>query len=375
MGKTFSIVRVLGFDIRADLSWLAMFGLILWSLGGGYFPSAYPSLSPPDTWTLALAVTAFLSVSIAAHELGHSLVSRKVGLPVRSITLFALGGLSEIGRDPDRARDEFAIAIAGPGVSFALALGFSALGWAGPAVVGLKLAAFGGSLGLANLWLGAFNLIPGSPLDGGRILHSVVWGLTGNARKATRFAGLAGQLFGIGMIVLGMLQMLTAQGMHGLWLILIGWYLLGAASREVAADSLRERLSDLTARDVMLTDCPIVPPAMTLDQFERKIAQRTDRNCFPVMGGGRVTGLITLDDLRSVPRNERARMTVGTVMKRVAELPAVPPEARAYEVLQQMARTDLHEMAVVESGEWRGIITLDGILARWRHDPRPGMPG
>jgi CBS domain-containing protein len=241
--------------------------------------------------------------------------------------------------------------------------------------VGLKLAAFGGSLGLANLWLGAFNLIPGSPLDGGRILHSVVWGLTGNARKATRFAGLAGQLFGIGMIVLGMLQMLTAQGMHGLWLILIGWYLLGAASREVAADSLRERLSDLTARDVMLTDCPIVPPAMTLDQFERKIAQRTDRNCFPVMGGGRVTGLITLDDLRSVPRNERARMTVGTVMKRVAELPAVPPEARAYEVLQQMARTDLHEMAVVESGEWRGIITLDGILARWRHDPRPGMPG
>ncbi|OGO15898.1 MAG: hypothetical protein A2Z14_14990 [Chloroflexi bacterium RBG_16_48_8] len=275
MRNSVTLAKIFGIEIRVDLSWMLAFGVILWSLGSYYFPSTYPELSTLDVWTLAIAATTFLFVSIAAHGLGHSLVSARFGLPVGTITIFIFGGLAQMTRESQRPRDEFFIALAGPFVSLVLALSFGALGLAGLNAVGLKLVAFGRWMGTANLSLALFNLIPGFPLDGGRIFRSILWGFTGNFQRSTRIAARLGQATALGLMGWGVLQFLDGKIANDLWITLIGWFLYGAATNSLANLTLIEHFEGFTAQDIMISDCTFVSPSWTLDSFVREMAPST----------------------------------------------------------------------------------------------------
>jgi|Deesub1362A_J573_1020465.scaffolds.fasta_scaffold01543_4 Zn-dependent protease len=373
MNKGFLVTSIFGIDVRVNLSWLTLSAFLLWSLGGYAFPAQYPNLSSLDAWTLALAVTVFLGVSLAAHELGHGLVSNRLGLPVKSISLFFFGGLTQMSQEPRRPRDEFLIALAGPAVSLVLAAGSGVLALAGPTALGSKVAAFGTWLAWANLWLTAFNLLPGLPLDGGRALRAALWALSGSYRLASRLAGLFGRLIGYGLLGLGIALLLAGDVSSGLWLMLLAWLLEGAARQSTQVALLKDGLAGYSVRQVMLTDCPRVGPALTLDRLVREVALPSGRKCFPVAGGSRVTGLITWRDIMTVGRKAWQRTTVGMAMKPIGELLSVAPDERAYEALQVMARSNLDHVAVVEAGQWVGVVTLEHLL-QWAAR-RPGGEG
>ncbi|MBI3361126.1 MAG: site-2 protease family protein [Chloroflexi bacterium] len=363
MRNSFSLGTIFGIELRADLSWLVAFGLVVWMLSAHDFPMNYSQLAPGATFGLAIATAIFFFASVVAHELGHSLVSARLGLPVPRITLFIFGGMAQLSREPQRPRDEFLIAIAGPLVSFALALGFGALAWAGPGVVGLPLTAFGRWLSTVNFALALFNLLPGFPLDGGRILRAIVWGLSRNFKAATALAGMAGRLIAFGLIGWGLLQAFRGNWADALWIAFVGWFIEQAASQSVARVALQDTLAGHTAREAMMTDCPRVGPAMTIQKLVDEVVLASGRRCFPVVGGNRVTGLITLNEIRAVPREEWATTTVGTAMIPLKELKSVSPEAGLIEVFEQMTEADVNQIPVVENGQLVGMVARDNILA------------
>lgn len=366
MRKSIMLVKIFGIEIRVDLSWMLAFGVILWSLGSYYFPFTYPEMSTIDAWTLALAVTTFLYVSIAAHELGHSLVSVRLGIPVSSITLFIFGGLAQISKEPRRARDEFIIALAGPIVSLALALGFGVLGWAGQDAVGLKLTAFGRWMGTANLTLALFNLAPGFPLDGGRVLRATLWSVTGNYGRATKIASFFGQVAAFGLMGWGALQILSGHLANGVWIVLIGWFLQNSAVQSAANAALKTGLADLTVREIMHNDDPVVPPTMTLAQLLKEVAIPSGKEWFPVSSGAQVTGVITLNEIKAVEQERWGVTTVGMAMKSLDELPAIGPDEGVYEAFERMVMDNLNQLHVSEGGNWLGAVTREGIIATWR---------
>jgi len=324
MRNSFSLGTFFGVELRADLSWLIAFGLVAWMLSAHYFP-ANAGWSSGAALTLAVATAILLFASVVAHELGHSLVSKRLGLPVPRITLFIFGGMAQLSREPERPRDEFLIAAAGPLVSFVLALGFGALAWAGPGAVGLPLATAGRWLGTINLAFALFNLLPGFPLDGGRMLRAVVWGLTHNFKTATLTVGVTGKLIAFGIIFWGIWQIFQGNWADGLWITFVGWFIEQAATQSVARVALKDTLAGHTAREAMMSDCPHVPPAMTLQKLVDEVVLSSGRRCFPV-GGTRVTGLITLKEVRSIRRERWATTTVGTAMILLKELKAVSPD-------------------------------------------------
>lgn len=362
MRDSIVIAKFFGIEIRVDLTWAALAGFLLWALGSSYLPAALPALGPLDSWSLALGLTVFLYSSLVAHELGHSLVAVRLGLPVESIRLFALGGLAQFSEEPRHPRQELLIAAAGPAVSLALAGGFGGLGYLAGMGANEKLAFFGKWLATANLWLGLLNLIPGLPLDGGRILRGWIWRQCGNTTHATQVAGWTGKLAAVTMLSWGLLDISRGDPANGLWLLLIGWFIYGAASQTVAQALLRSELHQLTAREVMLSDCPPVRPAMTLIELDEHLVRPNGRSCFPVVGGERVIGVITLEDLRGVPRSQWSEVTVGSAMKSLRELPQVAPDTGALQVIQRMSETRLSHLAVVENGIWLGTIALHHLV-------------
>ncbi len=363
MRNSILLAKLFSIEVRADYSWFLGLCVIIWSLGAYYFPMTYPGLASVDLWSLAVAAGAFTFVSIVFHELAHSLVSHANGSPVHVIVLHVFGGVAQLNREPKRARDEFLMAAAGPVASLILGLAFSALGWAGPERVGLKLAAFGRWLGMINLILAAFNMIPGFPLDGGRVLRSIAWGVTGDFKRATKVAGLIGQIAAFALIAWGIAHVFRGNWADGAWIVFIGWFLHGAAAQTVAHVSLQDALAGQTAADVMMTDCPHVPPAMTLEKLVHEVAIPSGRRCFPVMGGERVTGLITLHDVSSIPRAQWPSTTVGNAMRLMRDLEAVAPETPLVEVMMRMAKADVAQIPVLQGEKLRGMVSRDRILA------------
>ncbi len=366
MRNSFTIATVFNIEIRADLSWALGFGAIIWSLGGFYFPANYSALSSLDAWLLALAVTTFLYVSITAHELGHSLVSTRLGVQVSKITLFIFGGLAHLKHEPKRAKDELFIAIAGPIVSFGLAILFGSLSWAGPETVGPKLYEFGRWVGVANFSLALFNLIPGFPLDGGRILRAILWGVTGNFESATKISGFFGQVAAYGLIGWGAFQILNGHIANGFWIVMIGWFLQNASVQSIANIALKKGLAGLTVRDILRNDDPVVLPMLTLERLVNEIVIPSGREWFPVSGGSRVTGVISMREIKSVEHERWGTTTVGMAMKSLHELPSVHPDEGVYEVFERLLNDDLTQLQVSEGGKWLGAVTREGILTTWR---------
>jgi len=370
--KPFTLIKIGDIQVRADLIWAFFFGLLFWMLGGSYLPTISPELGASDTWTLALASTAFLAISVAAHELGHSLTAKRLGIPVRAITLHIFGGLSQLEREPTRARDEFLIALAGPAVNLGLSVAFWGLIWAGVANVGLKLTTFGRLLATANLLLGGVNLVPALPLDGGRMIRALVWGKTGDERLGTRVGAALGRLAAALLYGWGTAMILWGDLAIGIWIMLVGWFMQAAVSAAERDLQLRSALAGLVAEDVMITDCPIARPTLTLQQFVNEVVKVTGRRNFPVSGGGPITGVISVRDIATIPLNRWADTTVGMAMTPLPKLPFVPPSMRAVEAFRQMRLRNQDQIVVLDGGSWMGMITRSHLLEQAQIHARPG---
>jgi Zn-dependent protease/CBS domain-containing protein len=361
-----SLGRFFGVQVGLHLSWALIALLITLSLGQ-HFQATNAQWGAAVVWAAAVVTAALFFLAIVLHELSHALVARARGVPVRRITLFALGGVAEMEKDAEDARTEFWVGLVGPLTSAALGavcIGLAHLLGADAAAPGLQGpgAAILIWLGLINLSLAVFNLIPGFPLDGGRILRAALWWYTGDRVRATRVAARAGQAVALGMILLGVVRFFAGAGLPGLWIAFIGWFLLGASGASYLELQVAEKLKGLRVADVMADDCPLVDGWLNLESFVDGHLLRTGRRCFFVVEQGRVAGLVTLHEVKRVPRPRWRYATLSDVMRPLESLRTVSPDTPVSEAIERMAREDVHQLPVVSNGHLDGVLSRANIL-------------
>jgi Zn-dependent protease/predicted transcriptional regulator len=358
--------RVWGIPLGLHYSWFIIAALITFSLAG-HFTANQPDWGRGVTWGVAALTAVLFFITLLAHEMSHAVMARARGIPVRSITLFALGGIAQMERDADRASTEFWVAIVGPITSVVIGIGCimaaGALGWTIEAAgTGGIPGAVLGWLGSINILLAVFNLIPGYPLDGGRVLRAILWGIYGDGNRATRTAARAGQVVAGLFIAFGLLQFFLGAGLGGLWLAFIGWFLLSAAQASYAQVALTESLRDVRVADLMSSDCVAVEPGTTLQALVDDLLLRTGRRCIMVSRDSHVLGLVTPNEVRSVERTRWPDVTVREVMRPLDRLRTVSPNTPATEALVTMAREDLNQLPVMDRGQLEGFVTRAHIL-------------
>lgn len=357
--------RIFGIEIGLHYSWFIIALLIAMSLAAEFY-ALNPEWGEGVIWITAILTGLLFFAAIIAHELSHALVAKAFHLPVHAITLFALGGVAQIEREADNAKTEFWMGIAGPIMSFVigflcLALAM-ALGWPIGAVPRTPLLAMLMWLGYINISLAIFNLIPGFPLDGGRILRAIIWWATGDGLKATRIAARVGQIVAFGFIILGVLRFFSGAGLGGLWIAFIGWFLLEAARGSRAQVEISESLRDVRVGDLVERDCLIVDGHDTIQNFVNKYLLRTGKRCFLVRDGRGVDGLITPHDVGETDREKWPYITIDEVKRPLDKLRAVTPETPVSEALEIMGREDLNQLPVVRDGHIEGVISRGGVL-------------
>jgi Zn-dependent protease/predicted transcriptional regulator len=358
------IGRILGIPIYLHASWIIIFVLITITLQS-QFSQAHPQWTSAQHWIVGIATSLLFFASVVFHELSHSVVARAYKIPVISITLFVFGGLARIGRDPTKASQEFNIAIAGPLASFFLAGVFFGLTKFFP--YSTMPGALATWLWETNLSLALFNLLPGFPLDGGRIFRAAVWGVTKDFTRSTKIAAASGRLVAYLMIVAGAwLALGSGQWQSGLWLAFIGWFLLNAAQESVAQIAIRETLSGLRAADVMSHEIPTVPRDISLEDYSHE-ALRTGRRCHLVVTDDRLVGMMNVHTLNSVPRDEWPNTSVQAVMIPRDKILWASPDEPLPGLLERLLAADVNQMPVVEGTQNDGahiigMITRDSIL-------------
>jgi Zn-dependent protease len=360
IGQSVQLGKIWGIPIGINASWFIIFVLLTLSLVT-QFAELHPHWSPAYHYTIGVLTSLLFFASVLLHELGHSAVALRKHIPIRAITLFVFGGVAQLGKEPDRPLTELQIAIAGPLVSFALSVTFGMLGeLATGTSEGIQ--ALGQWLGWINLRLALFNLIPGFPLDGGRVFRALVWGRLGDFTRATRIAGDMGKgvayLFILGGIWIG----LSGALVEGLWIVFIGWFLMSAAEMSVQQVALKQALAGLRARDVMTPDYPSVPDHMSLSQLVEDYILLTGRRCFVVTTNGQLLGLITVHQVKNIPRADWPHTSVRQAMVPVARLQRVAPDAEVSEVLALMDDGDIGQVPVVRDGQLLGLIGRDHLL-------------
>jgi Zn-dependent protease/CBS domain-containing protein len=359
------IGKVFGISLRLHYSWFLIFALITWALAANYFPATHP------TWSLSLKIgagliTSFLFFgSVLFHELMHSLVALREGIQIQSITLFVLGGVSQMTGEPQTAKDEFRMAGAGPLSSLVLGGIFFGIYFALRSTT-TEAAQFGAAiayyLGFINILLGIFNLIPGFPLDGGRVLRSLLWWQGNNLRSATRTASRIGRVFGFLFIFGGIWLIFSGYLFNGIWLALIGWFLESAAAGSYWQMLLQDTLKGHVASDVMSRDCMVVPPDITIERLVNENILTSGRRCFPVTSDGRVEGLITMHNIRAVPRDLWLTKSVREAMTPLDSLKSVEPNENLNTVMQMMTQNDINQVPVIHEGKIVGMIGRDNII-------------
>ena len=350
--------RILKIPIFLHPSWFIIFALITFTLGS-QFKAQHPTWTPSQHWALGIITAILFFSSVVVHELGHSVIAMRYKIPVLSITLFVFGGLARIGREPSSARQEFNIAIAGPITSFLLSGGFyliARIHGASEMVI-----ATANWLSQINFVLAAFNLVPGFPLDGGRIFRALVWGVTKDFAKATRYAARSGQIIAYLMIFGGIAQFVSGDKIGGLWLAFIGWFLLTAAQESYAQVTIRSALAGIHAGDVMTHDIPSIGREISIEDYVHEVL-RTGRRCHVVTNGEIPVGLITLDSARRIPRDEWANTSVQAAMLPLEKIHWAQPTEPVLNVLERMQREDINQMPVLDGGHIVGMIARDTIL-------------
>jgi len=365
MGGGFRLGSILGFEIRIDYSWFIIFFLILWSLSAGFFPQVLPGRDTAVYVAMGVAGALLFFASILAHELSHSIVARARGIPVEGITLFLFGGIAHTRLEAEDPGDEIQIAGIGPLLSFALGGLFWVIGWLGgrigwPEPVN-QVAVY---LGFINVLLAVFNLLPGFPLDGGRLFRAIVWKATGDLTKATQWATTGGKALGYGLMGLGLLQMFTGGALGGLWLVFIGWFLRGAAEMSFTQHLIQGALEGVRAAELMSERPETVPPGLTLRELVDEHLLKRRYQSYPVVDGSRLVGLVTLDHVKDAPRERWDSMRVEDVMARADERLVVGPDERMLDVLARMQESGTRRVLVARGGELVGIVSASDIT-RW----------
>ncbi|MFH1140755.1 MAG: site-2 protease family protein [Chloroflexota bacterium] len=368
MSPSFRLGRIAGIEIGVHYTWLFAFALIAWSLAEGFFPSSFPGWSPVAYWATGVAAALLLFVSVLVHELAHSFVAKAKGLPVQGITLFIFGGVSNIGGEAARPKDEFAIAIVGPLTSLVLSGLFWALGWALPDQDG-PLAATLSYLFLINLLLAGFNLLPGFPLDGGRVLRSILWGTTGSLARATRIAASVGQAFGWLLIAFGVFQVLERNYLSGLWIAFIGWFLNSAADSSRREVMLQEQFRGVRVGQVMDPNTETVTPQITVEELVHEWFLQRRRRAYPVSEDGKLAGIVTLTDVKGVPQDRWSQVRVAEIMRR-EPLYTVGADDDLDAALQLLAQHDLNQVPVLQEGRLVGLLSRAEVIRylQFRHE-------
>ena len=351
-----------GFRVGVDLSWLVIAFLVTWTLATGVFPGQYPSLDHATYWIMGVVCALGLLVSIVLHELSHSLVARRFGMPIGGITLFVFGGIAQMEDQPPGPRAEALMAVAGP-VSSAL-IGAVLLWLHSVAAESIPLPAAGvlHYLGLINLILAAFNMLPAFPLDGGRLLRAGLWAWKGDVRKATRIASRAGRIFGYVLIGLGMLALLAGNLITGIWWGLLGLFIAGAARSSYRQLLLRRELEGEKVRDFMETQPITVPSETTVEELLRRYVYRHYKKMYPVVDGGSLLGCVTTEEIKRVPEELRSKRTVGEIARRCSRENTIGPDEDAMLALSRMREGGSSRLVVSDNGRPVGVIALKDLL-------------
>lgn len=362
-GKRIKLFKLLGFEVNLDLSWIIIAVLVTWSLAAGLFPYLYPGLPRETYWTMGAVGALGLFISIVAHEFCHSLVARKFGMPMKGITLFIFGGVAEMGDEPPTAKAEFSMAIVGPISSLAIAGIFyliyrtgEANGWSTPINGVIYYIAY------INAILAGFNLLPAFPLDGGRVLRSILWGVKGNLRWATRVSSSIGAAFGIGLIVLGIFQFIGGNVIGGLWMFLIGMFLRSAAQMSYQQLLVRKALEGEKVSRFMNTSPVAVQDSITVEQLVEDYIYKYHYKMFPVMSGDKLVGCITTRQVKEIPREAWSRETIREAASQCSPENTISPQTDAIKALAIMNQSGVSRMLVVEDGRLVGIVTLKDLL-------------
>ncbi len=361
MRGSFRVATIRGIEIGIHYSWVLVFVLVAWTLAVGLFPLQYPGLDIGVYWAMGFIASLVLFVSVLIHELAHSFVAQGRGLKVNSITLFVFGGVSDIGGEPTNAPDELLIAAVGPLSSLAL----GGIFWG----VWLATGAGGGAVGgvlyylaFINVLLAIFNLIPGFPLDGGRVFRAIIWWATGNFQRATRIAVGAGHVVAFLFVIGGIFLIFTGGFLSGIWLILIGWFLNSAAEASGRETRQAEWFQGVTVRQVMNPNPATVEPQLRLsDVVHDHILQRAMRT-LPVVQDGQLVGMVTLNEIRGVPREQWDQTPVSFVMTRREDLHTVKPEDELLRALTILSEQDINQLPVVEDGRLVGLLSRSNVM-------------
>lgn len=364
MAGSYRIFRVFGIDILVHWSWLAIFGLLTWWLAQGFFKDEYKDWSAGERWAAAVVAAAAFFASILLHELAHSLVAKREGLPVKSITLFIFGGVSALGGEPQNPGQEFRVAIVGPLVSFVLAIAF------GVAALVAVLSDVGDSpvgaitvyLAMINGAVGVFNMLPGYPLDGGRVLRAGLWARGRNLLVATRRASLAGSFLAFALIAVGVVSILAGNFVGGAWFIVIGWFLRNVAESSYQQLLFRSTLEGTKVGELVNRTFESAPPDVDLNTLAQEHMLAKAQRCVPIVVGEEIQGLVTMQDLKRVPRDQWETTSVFRAMTPREKLHQIDVREDISRALEIMARENVHQLPVIESGRFVGFITRADVL-------------
>ncbi|MGD8791510.1 MAG: site-2 protease family protein [Anaerolineae bacterium] len=383
MRSGFKIGRLFGIDIRLDWSWLLILVLVTWNLSA-VFGNTHPDWGPGLTWGVAIIAALLFFGSVLAHELAHSLVARARGIPVRNITLFLFGGVSNIQREPPSAGIEFVMAIVGPLTSVVLGVLLLVIGGLGTGTLSQSISDPNDVvaqlnplttlliwLGSVNILVGLFNMIPAFPLDGGRVVRSALWAAIDDLKRATRWASWLGQGIAWLMIVAGVsmifglnVPLLGSGPVNGLWMAFIGWFLSNSASQGYRQVVIQDVLEDVPVSRMMRTDPPTVTPGISISSLVHDHVMRTDDHAFPVMEGDRLVGLVCLHDVRSVSRADWETVTVRQIMTPRDDLVTMAAGEQAADALTQLQQLDVRQLPIVDNGSLVGLLRRRDLI-KW----------
>lgn len=357
------LFTILGFRVSLDLTWFILAILIVWSLAGGYFPSVIEGISTSTAVAMGVAGALGLFVSIILHEFSHAIVARRYDIPIKGITLFIFGGVAEMEEEPPSAKSEFLMAIAGPIMSFFLALVFQSIAMALPGAADESpLVALFSYLALINAVLALFNLVPAFPLDGGRVLRAAIWWWTGDLDRATRIGAGTGRFLGSVLVALGFLNAVTGNVVGGMWQALIGLFIIGAARSTETRMTMTTLLEDIPVRRLMVAHPITVPDDTPVDFLIENYFYRFNHKVFPVLRDGVLLGCVRLDDVGRVPPEERAIRTAGEILAADSAARTIGPETPVLEAMKVMQVHNVSRLLVAEAGELVGMLTMRDIV-------------
>jgi Zn-dependent protease/CBS domain-containing protein len=349
-----------GFRIGIHYTWLVAMALVTWSLAAGVFPSQYPGWGVGAYWLAGFLAALALFASVLVHELAHSFAARSRGIGVEDITLFIFGGVARIKAEASTPRDEFLIAVVGPLAS----LGLAALAWLANALVGEASGPLGAVLfytASANAILAVFNLIPGFPLDGGRVLRAIIWGTTGSVERATRAASMVGHLVGFIFIGIGIFQALGGSIVSGLWTIFIGWFINSGAETSRRQTETQSVFRGVKVADLMAQDPATADPNLSISDFVHDYAIRRGLRALPVIVGDRVFGIVSVTDARKAPLAEWDSTPIALILTR-DDLAVVRPTDDANAALAVMTARDVNQVLVMDGDRLVGVLTRTSLL-------------